>query len=232
MLKDCGCQWPHHMELHDKDKPKSDEITHHSRHLICHGFDETKIKSLDQLQILQLLNSCKDTFDFNRKHSPCYPSVDAPNHCDFEEMRNKEPSWETLNYVKGALNEDVRMPLKKEVKGCVEKHHGRKQVVKGSGSTQAILSKNVSQCLLCMEYLLVHHSFCHFSSSLPLHLRMDYDIMDCGKGKQCFSTRTNYCTGGDNALDFRTTKMHCQENTGRNYKCLSCLVHSSCHLGQ
>ena len=88
--------------------------------------------------------------------------MNVPNHCDFEETRNKETSQEMLNHVKGTLNEDVRMPLKKEVKGCVEKHHGRKLVVKGSGSTKAILSKDVSQCLLCVGLLLVHHSFCHF----------------------------------------------------------------------
>lgn len=51
---DCKHQCPHCMESHDKDEPKPDEITHSLRHLICHDFNETKMKSLDQLK----LSSC------------------------------------------------------------------------------------------------------------------------------------------------------------------------------
>ena len=216
------------MELYNKNKPSKEEVASLLEHYVRHGFDERKMIGLDQLQIIQFLKSCKEIF---KRTSPSYPSLDIPGHYNKTEMELRSPSQEVLEYVFSKLLEDIRVPPRKEVKGCVPKHHKRKPVLKGSGSTQAVLAQDMMQCLLYMELLLVYHSFCHFSSSLPNHLRTDYETIDYG-GKAIFFYTDKILYRGDNTLDFRTTKMHCQERTGRNYKCLGSLMHTSCHLGE
>ena len=134
---------------------------------------------LDQLQMIQFLKSCKDVF---KQTSSSYPSSNILGHYN---KSVRSPSQEVMEYVSNKLIEEVRVPPKKEVRFCVPKHHKRKPLLKGSGSTQAVLAQDMMQCLLYMELLLVYHSFCHYSSTLPENLRTDYETIDYG-GKAIF----------------------------------------------
>jgi hypothetical protein len=85
--------------------------------------------------------------------------------------------------------------------------------------------------LLFLEYVLVFHSFCKYSHSLPPELRNAAELID-SSGRNLILYFNLIIYRGDNTLDSRTTKIHAQKRTGLNYAAIGCLMHASCELGE
>ena len=81
------------------------------------------------------------------------------------------------------------------------------------------------------EYTLCFHAFCHDSSRLPLELRNNANVIGFG-GQSLISYVMCMIYRGDNSLDSRTTKVHTQLRTGRNFDALKKLMYVNCSLGE
>ena len=112
----------------------------------------------------------------------------------------------------------------------IKKHFKSKSIQKGKGSTSAILS-DITSLMYLFEYTLCFHAFCHDSSTLPSELRHNVNVIDYG-GRSLISYFMCMIYRGDNSLDSRTTKVHTQLRTGRNFDALKNLMHANCSLGE
>ena len=207
-------------------------IKHTLEHLHRHGFNLQQLKSLDLLQINQLMSNCYQLFS-QTNHDSSYPSSNIAGHYS---------AWDpTVDFIPQDIIDLVKKAMKKDAYGLnparshgitnvKQKHYREKPKIKGEGRTSAVLS-DVNSLVYFLEYVLCFHSFCKYSSSLPPLLRDSFDIVDYG-GRNLIRYFEKMIYRGDNSLDARTTKVHAQKRTGQNYKDQRSVQHSNCETGE
>jgi hypothetical protein len=208
-------------------------IMHTLEHMCRHGLIVEQVESLDKLQINQLMTSCFPMFTRTTLEKS-YPRLDIADHySDLGSTVNFLPDNVTER-VKQAMDRNDAPPLNKArfhgIQNVIPKHYREKPKIKGEGSSSAVLSDDKS-LVLFIEYVLCFHSFSKYSSSLPHHLRDDFELVDYG-GRNLIRYFEKMIYRGDNSLDARTTKIHAQKRTGLNYNRILSMNHTSCETGE
>jgi hypothetical protein len=207
-------------------------IMHTLEHLHRHGFNLKQLKSLDFLQINQLMSTCYQLFSQTnnvtsyplRSIAGCYSALGPDVNfipTDITELVKKAMSSDSYVLNHGRSH---------GIPNVIQKHYREKPKIKGDGSTSAVLC-DVNSLVLFLEYVLCYHSFCKYSSSLPPVLRDSFEVVDYG-GRNVIRYFEKMIYRGDNSLDARTTKVHAQLRTGQNHRDLGSTQHSSCDTGE
>jgi hypothetical protein len=208
-------------------------IMHTLEHVCRHGLNLEQLKSLDVLQINQLMSGCDPLFS-KTNFDTSYPRSNIAGHYS--------ALGRTVNFIrrdikvlvtKAMLGKDAHVLNKARSRGIqnvLPKHYREKPKIKGDGRSSAVLS-DVQSLVPFLEYVLCFHSFCKYSSSLPPHLRDSFDVVEYG-GRNLIRYFEKMIYRGDNSLDARTTKVHAQKRTGQNYENQRSMKHSSCETGE
>jgi hypothetical protein len=208
-------------------------IMHTLEHLYRHGYNLEQLKSLDILQINQLMIQCYQMFSQTNRDTS-YPRSNIAGHY--------LAHGPTVNFIPDDITELVKEAMQGKdahhlnrarsngIRDVVQKHYREKPKTKGDGRSSAVLS-DVNSLVLYLEYALCYHSFCKYSSSLPPNLRDAFDTVDYG-GRNLIRYFEKMIYRGDNSLDARTTKVHAQKRTGQNYMSQRSMKHSSCETGE
>jgi hypothetical protein len=209
------------------------KIMHTLETLARHGYDLQYLHTLDSLQINQLVSQCAPMFG-RISYPKSYPKTSINGYYHDLGLNYVVPDAIADLVRKGARVHRDKVILPKSrligVKKVAKKHLRDKPKVDGLGPTSAVMS-DMPSLLLYLEYVLVFHSFCKYSHSLPPELRNATDLID-SSGRNLILYFNQMIYRGDNSLDSRTTKIHAQKRTGLNYLAICCLMHASCELGE
>jgi hypothetical protein len=226
--------YPYYYEQHFV-KLVPDDVSETLEHLLRHGFDLQQLKTLDLLQINQLIVSGYDVFS-----RITYPASYPTDNIDgFYTDLGDDPDIpdDIVQLVHDAFNIEKRRKkgvLSKSRFGTVgkikPKHLRDKPKLDGQGSTSAVLCNGIS-LIFFLEYVLCYQSFCKYSSNLPPELRNSFEVVEFG-GRSLIRYFERMIYRGDNTLDARTTKTHAQMRTGWNYLAILSLMHATCETGE
>lgn len=211
-----------------------DECKHTLTHLYRHGFDISLIESMDSFQINQLIYHTSIIFKKTvyPESYPEYATIDGI----YSNRGNKvKLNQRLLNLVHSSMNQKAGEMLKKHrlipVESVMPKHHRKKEKQKGDGSTCAFLGTNISSLIMFLEYTLCYHAFCKYSSSLPIAMQRDFELIDYG-GRSLLTYFCRMIYRGDCTIDSRTTKIHAQRRHGHNFSSLGNVMHACCEVGE
>ena len=226
--KDFPFYYENHFHTMDENK-----INLTLEHLARHGFNLEQLHTLDLLQINQLVSNCLSLFG-RTSYPRSYPKTNINGYYHDLGPNYSVPRAITDLVIKGSHIDSAKVILPKSrligIKNVPKKHLRDKPKVDGLGPTSAVMS-DMRSLLLFLEYVLVFHSFCKYSHSLPPDLRTATELID-SSGRNLILYFNKIIYRGNNTLDSRTTKIHAQKRTGLNYRAICCLMHASCELGE
>ena len=211
-----------------------EQCKHTLTHLYRHGFDISLLETLDPFQINQLLYHASGILE-RLVYPDSYPEFANINGMYDDKGTHVRICPRLLNVAHTAMNLKTEHVFKKhrcvQVDGVIPKHHRRKGKQKGDGNTSAFLGTTTSSLISFLEYTLCYHAFCKYSSSLPLAMQRDTDLIDFSG----WSLVTYFCKmvyRGDDTIDTRTTKIHVQRRLGHNFRSLGNVIHACCEVGE
>ena len=215
-------------------------------HLHRHGLGCLLKEDPDELQLERLvieawavLGPLKDS------NADPYPSEDfllglqLDNDLLFRDVHTTPPTSSQLEQSckeklrrmqKNAHDEMIPYDFSIPVPGCVSKHRRQRPNIPGMGYTGAILS-DLPTFVAFIEYLLVYHAWCHYSSHLPVVKQKDIPTVDFG----CMRIVTYFdtiCYLGDNTSDTDTCKTHSQLHNTHSIDYFGGLMQYNCAMGE